>query len=320
MLTGLVFGIKQRVKIKIMKHILALVIALNLVNSSFCQDNGTYKKELEKYVPYYLVENYCSKTGLNNILKSAKVDDRVYGFQKLKGGTLADSSIIIRYNNSILIFEKYSGINYLGNFTVYFSSKKAQDNFMLYFLKIMDPSEEYFGWGLTNNLVPNDGDSNLIEGAPYSVTCFVNQWDYCKSSSSSHQPPTKRRGNVFMLDEWCTDSYSYTNPNSNIQIDCITESETQTLVSFTATPSKEFSSGWWINFSPNAYILIGSKKYYLEEYGGIVLAPEKHYFSNINDKISFTLYFEKAYIGNKSFDIIEGVEGGFNFYKIHKTN
>ena len=321
-LTRLVFVIKQCVKIKFMKHVFPLIFLLYLSNTAFSQDDGSLKRQLEKYVPYYLVENYCSKTGLNNIVKSAKVDDRVYGVSQFKGGTLADSTIVIRYNNSILTFEKYTGIPYLGIFNVYFSTQIEMDNFILYFLKIMDPTEEYFGSGLNNNLWPNSGDSELIEGAPYSVTCFVNQWDYCEgssSSSSSPQTPTKRGGNVFMLDEWCTDTYTYTNPNKNIQIDCITESETQTLISFTATPSNEYQNGGWINFSPNAYIEVDSSKYYLEEYGGIVLAPQKKYFSN-NQNISFTLYFEKVDLGNQTFNIIEGVDGGFDFYKIHKTN
>lgn len=190
-------------------------------------------------------------------------------------------------------------------------------------IKYKDPdnyiySKRYKSIVQTLELLKNCSVSD-IKYLSWENTELNNNSNYSTEESNLATKPTKKRGNVFWLDEWCTDSYSYTNPNSNIKIDCITESETQTLVRFTATPSKEFDSGWWVNFSPNAFILIDSKKYYLQEYGGIPLSPEKYYFSSINDKLSFTLYFEKAHISGKSFDIFEGVEGGFNFYNIHKT-
>jgi hypothetical protein len=309
-----------------MKKIFLLIIFSLIFCSINAQDGDVAKcrKSIEEFIPLYIIDNYCSKTGLDNIVRDASVDDRVFSIKKVKGGVMADSSIIIRYNNSVIIFEKRRNIPYLGNFSVYFKTQLQMNAFAECYAKILGLA----GVGITgkmNSVTLSNSESDYIKGLPYNVICFVYQRDYCgeSSSSSASSPssnkPTKRRGNVFWLDEWCTDSYTYTNPNKNINIDCIAESETQIWVRFTATPSKEYSYGWWVNFSPNAYILIDSKKYYLEEYGGIPLSPEKHYFSDKNDQVSFTLYFEKADIGNKTFDIIEGVEGGFNFYNISKS-
>lgn len=280
------------------------------------------RKEIELSLPLYVIDNYCSKTGLDDIVREASVDDRVSGIKTTGGITLSDSTIVIVYNSSMILFEKFPDVPYLRNFLVYFQTQQQMESFAQCYADVL----EFEGVGITgsaNAILMNYEPGYAIDGLPYSVTCFVNQWEYCgknnSTSSSQLNYPTKKRGNVFWFDEWCTDSYSYTNSNNNIKIDGIIETETQTLVRLTATPSKEYDSGWWVNISPNAYILIDSNKYFLQEYGGIPLSPEKYYFSSINDKLSFTLYFEKAHIRRKTFDIIEGVEGGFNFYNIHKT-
>lgn len=174
-----VFDLKQCVKNSFMKNLL-LLFSLAFSNILMCQEYNTLKREFEKYAPYYLLENYCSKSGLNNIINSAIVDDRVYGISQEKGHILSDSIVIIRYYNTIMVFDKYEGIPYLSNFSVYFTSQVEMENFIDTFLQIMDPTNEFFGWGLTNNLVSNNGDCKLIEGFPYKVICFVNQWDYCK--------------------------------------------------------------------------------------------------------------------------------------------
>lgn len=176
---GPAFVTKQCVKINFMKHLLYLFIYLFISSNSFGQDNRHLKQQIEKYIPYYVIENYCSKTGLDNIVKFAKTDDRVFAVKQLEGRVLSDYSVFIRYNNSVLEFDKYEGVPYLGIFKVYFPTKIDMDNFISFFLKIMDPEEVHFGWGLTNNVIPNNGDSELIGGAPYMATCFVNQWDYC---------------------------------------------------------------------------------------------------------------------------------------------
>jgi hypothetical protein len=115
-------------------------------------------------------------------------------------------------------------------------------------------------------------------------------------------------------------NYTYKRNSENVQIDNITKSAEYTVIQFTAFPSKEYSYGWWVNFNSNAYIEQNGKKYYLKKAEGIPLSPNKHYFSNSNESLSFKLYFDKSVNLNEKFDIIEisGSASAFNFYYISK--
>jgi hypothetical protein len=115
-------------------------------------------------------------------------------------------------------------------------------------------------------------------------------------------------------------NYTYKRNSEDVQIDNITKSAEYTVIQFTAFPSKEYSYGWWVNFNSNAYIEQNGKKYYLKKAEGIPLSPNKHYFSNSNESLSFKLYFDKSVNLNVKFDIIEisGSASAFNFYYISK--
>ncbi len=113
-------------------------------------------------------------------------------------------------------------------------------------------------------------------------------------------------------------SFVYQKNHESIQIDKIWKSEEYTVINLTTFPSKQYSSGWWVSYSPNAYILQNGKKYYLKKAVGIPLLPNKHYFNNINESLSFKLYFDKNLNLEIKFDLIEGVENGFDFYNIRK--
>jgi hypothetical protein len=115
-------------------------------------------------------------------------------------------------------------------------------------------------------------------------------------------------------------NYTYKRNSENVQIDNITKSAEYTVIQFTAFPGKEYSSGWWVNFNSNSYIEQNGKKYYLKKAEGIPLSPNKHYFSNSNETLSFKLYFDKSVNLNEKFDLIEffGSATAFNFYYISK--
>jgi len=90
---------------------------------------------------------------------------------------------------------------------------------------------------------------------------------------------------------------------------------------FTAFSSKEYSSVPWVNINSNAYIIQNGIKYYLKKAEGIPLSPNMHYFSNINERLSFKLFFDKSVNLNATFDLIEtgyGPATTFNFYYISK--
>jgi hypothetical protein len=115
-------------------------------------------------------------------------------------------------------------------------------------------------------------------------------------------------------------NYTYKRNSESVQIDNISKSAEYTVIKFTTFPSKEYSSGWWVNFNSNAYIEQNGKKYYLKKTEGIPLSPNKHYFSNINESLSFKLYFDKSVNLDERFDLIEisGSATAFNFYYISK--
>lgn len=115
-------------------------------------------------------------------------------------------------------------------------------------------------------------------------------------------------------------NYTYKRNSKSVQIDNITKTAEYTVIQFTTFPSKEYSSGWWVNFNSNAYIEQNGIKYYLKKAEGIPLSPNKHYFSNINESLSFKLFFDKSVNLNATFDLIEIYDSAtaFNFYYISK--
>ena len=117
-----------------------------------------------------------------------------------------------------------------------------------------------------------------------------------------------------------TSSFYYYRNSESIQIDNVTKSDNYTILHFTCFPSKEYSSGWWVNYNTDAYIEQIGVKYYLKKAEGMPLSPNKHYFSNENEKLSFKLYFSKSVDLNKKFDLIEieGSNTAFNFFSISK--
>lgn len=162
------------------KICLLMLFTINLCTIN-AQENDSLqcRKIIEKYIPLYIIDNYCSKHGWINILNSAIVDDRVLGIIKDKGDLLSDSVIYIKYKTCLIEFYKTSNIPYLENFTVNFHTKLQMDNFEECYAKILG----FSGVGITgkrNSVVGNTEPSNNTNGLPYSATCFVYQWGFCK--------------------------------------------------------------------------------------------------------------------------------------------
>ena len=140
--------------------------------------NPDCRKEIELYLPLYVIDNYCSKTGLDDIVREASVDDRVSGIETTGGITISDSTIIIAYNSSMILFEKFPDVPYLRNFLVYFQTQQQMESFAQCYADMLGLD----GVGVTgsaNAILMNYEPGYSIDGLPYSVTCFVNQWEYC---------------------------------------------------------------------------------------------------------------------------------------------
>jgi len=151
-----------------------------------------------------------------------------------------------------------------------------------------------------------------IEGMSWERTELENQSSY---NSSNNNYSSNSNQTYFRVPN---SSFVYQKNEESIQIDKIWKSEENLIINLTYFPSKEYNTGWWVCFSPNAYIRQNGKKYYLKKATGIPLSPNKHYFNNINESLSFKLYFDKNINTDYVFDLIEGVEGGFDFLNITK--
>lgn len=134
--------------------------------------------KLEKYIPFYIIDNYCSKIGFRNIMKEVKFDDRVGKVLLQKSNSpIADSSFGMEYNNTVIEFMRHSGVSYLENFIVYFTDQSDMVEFKRLYFKILDPKGRNIGEGKMNNILIDD--SEKINGYPYQALCFVYQWDFC---------------------------------------------------------------------------------------------------------------------------------------------
>ena len=113
-------------------------------------------------------------------------------------------------------------------------------------------------------------------------------------------------------------SYFYQKNTESIQIDNITKTTEFTILTFTSSPSKKYSYGWTVCFGKTGYIEQNGVKYFLKKATGIPLCPEKHTFSNINEHLTFKLYFDKTVNLDKPFNLYENISGGFEFYNVSK--
>jgi hypothetical protein len=169
-----------------MKKIFGILCLLFLVQTGFAQTDAATQqliKRFEKYCPIYVLENYCSGTGLTNILKAARTDDRVGGIDSRNANDPQDPEVAIKYNNVVIIFSKYHTAEHLGIFSVLFNNKKDMDEFAScykYLMKFIDDAADanryYFENGSMNAIT-----KNAVPGQQrYFATCFVFQSQYCR--------------------------------------------------------------------------------------------------------------------------------------------
>lgn len=170
-----------------MKKIIILFVLSFYCFNCYCQqDTITPKVEklIEKCCPIYVLNNYCSKTGLTDIYKKMKVDDRVAGFKKVANTRepSQDSMTVVYYNDVSISFENWSDVEYLHTFVIYFKNKKDMEVFALCYKYLMgfsvdkeDPTRFYYKEAPMNAVTQN----SIPEKKIYFATCFVYQPGYC---------------------------------------------------------------------------------------------------------------------------------------------
>jgi hypothetical protein len=168
------------------KTILLLSILVLTINSYGQTDTITPRvvKTIEKWCPIYIIDNYCSLTGLTDIYKKMKVDDRVSGFKK-RANTREpsqDSMTVVFYNNVSISFENWKDAEYLHTFVIYFKKKEDMGMFTLCYKYLMgfskdedDPTRFYYKAAPMNAVTQN----SIPEKKIYFATCFVYQPGYC---------------------------------------------------------------------------------------------------------------------------------------------
>jgi hypothetical protein len=150
------------------------------------QDTITPKIEklIEKWCPIYILDNYCSQTGLTDIYRKIKVDDRVSGITKVANirEPSQDSMTVVKYNNVSISFENWQDVEYLHTFLIYFEKKEDMEMFSVCYMYLMgfmmdekDPTRFYYKNAPMNAVMQN----SVPEKKFYFATCFVYQPGYC---------------------------------------------------------------------------------------------------------------------------------------------
>ena len=177
-----------------MKNKSLLILLLLCANFAYSQQDSITIKIIsifEVNCPYYVLENYCAKGGLEDIVKKAKVDDRVSKITKIAAThevEARDSSIKIHYNNSIIIFEKYKDSWDVAPFMIIVKNKRDLEYLGMSYGILMGytkDNEAVKKDGLTTKYFHKEYPMNSIltyeypQKKSYYANCFVWQYGFC---------------------------------------------------------------------------------------------------------------------------------------------
>ena len=140
------------------------------------------RTKIEKFIPLYIVDNYCNKMGFINIMREIKSDDRIGDilFEK-SNSVLADSIFSMEYNNTVIQFMRHSNVPYLEIFNIYFRNANDIHEFKRLYFKVLDPKGTKMGDNKMNNVLISD--EKELPGYPFVAICFVYQWDFCNKNN-----------------------------------------------------------------------------------------------------------------------------------------
>jgi len=91
-----------------------------------------------------------------------------------------------------------------------------------------------------------------------------------------------------------------------------------TAIHFSFITPSEYVFGGWAAALKTMYLkdVKSKKRFYLKEAVNIPYYPDKHHFTAPGQRLDFVLIFEPVDNKTIAVDMIENIEGGFNFFKI----
>jgi len=106
---------------------------------------------------------------------------------------------------------------------------------------------------------------------------------------------------------------------SYIDITKIEINENNTIVYFKYTAPSKYINGGWVCADKNFIIqdVKTNKSYKLIKANNIPICPEHYNFQGKGQILEFSLYFEPIHNSANIIDVIEGVDGGFEFYGVN---
>lgn len=95
-------------------------------------------------------------------------------------------------------------------------------------------------------------------------------------------------------------------------------SKKYTAIHFSFVTPADYVFGGWASALKTMYLrdVKTKRKFYLKKADNIPYYPEKHHFTAPGQRLDFVLYFEPVDNATTAVDMIENIEGGFNFFKI----
>lgn len=144
------------------------------------------KRTFEQWCPLYVLENYCSQTGLPTVMKKFRTDERVTSIKPWYNSEEPNQppNTLVEYNRVKISFENWrtDGTGPIHNFVVFFRTSEELDNFFTLYALFMgfekdnDMPNRYFWPSGSMNAVTK---SSYPEDNLYFATCFVWQPTYC---------------------------------------------------------------------------------------------------------------------------------------------
>lgn len=176
-----------------MKFTLLFLITLTTSLLSHSQNVSEIKqvmRDLETYMPKYIILNYCEQYGLVNLFREAQLDDRVIDLEVKQTaweymGVRTDTTITITYNKSRLSFDKMVGAYHIFTYSIYFLNEKDRSDFIRLYIKLMEFTQDPEDPNRYYNLSMDKGMNAISSLDPvdstwgYIVSCFVYQRYFC---------------------------------------------------------------------------------------------------------------------------------------------
>ena len=176
---------------KKMLKIIIPIIFFFTTDVLIAQDQDSIVREVkytfEQWCPLYILENYCSQSGLPIIMKKLNTDERVRSIKPWPNSAEPDqpSNTLVEYNNVKISFENWrkDGTGSLHTFCIFFRTPNELDQFFMLYALFMglekdpeNPNRYYWPDGSMNAVTKTSHPKDNL----FFATCFVWQPTYCR--------------------------------------------------------------------------------------------------------------------------------------------